>query len=176
MPAAGPLAPSRAARWPPTAPAPKTTIRIVAPVSRFAQSGRSRRWRQALAALLLLLSGAGTAAAQSLFARHVVDAQFATPDGKPMAGAEVRVFAPHRPNRPVETGRTDANGKFSFEADEDGMWTAEARNGDEVARVTIRVGGGAARDGAAPYYLLGGALAMLLLAMGYRVWRARRRR
>jgi hypothetical protein len=144
----------------------------VAPVFRPPESVRYRRWRQALAALLLVVSA--PAAAQSLFARHVVDTQFATPEGKPMAGAEVRVFAPGRPGRPVETGKTDKDGKFSFEADEDGLWSAEARTGDEVARVTIRVGAGSEREGTGSYYVLGGALALLLLAMGYRVWRRRR--
>ena len=67
--------------------------------------------------------------------------EFATADGKPLADAEVRVFAPGQPGQPALTGRTDSAGKFEFPADEDGLWSAEARTGDEIARVTIRVGG-----------------------------------
>ncbi len=44
-----------------------------------------------------------------------------------MANAAVRVFAPSDLTTPTETGRTDAQGKFVFGADRDGMWTAEAR-------------------------------------------------
>ena len=90
------------------------------------------------AALLLAVM---PARAFDLFATHEVTAQFATADGKPMANATVRVFAPGNPNTVVESGRTDAEGKFVFSADRNGMWSAEARNANEVARVTIRVGG-----------------------------------
>ena len=72
---------------------------------------------------------------------HVVTVKFAIADGAPMVNAEVRVFAPGDPNRPVETGRIDATGKFLFKADRDGIWSAEAHAGSEIARVTVRVGG-----------------------------------
>ena len=87
--------------------------------------------RSAVAVLLLLWLGmaATPAAAFDLFARHQVTVQFATQDGKPMANAEVRVFAPGEPNRPALTGRTDSAGKFEFPADKDGFWSAEARSG-----------------------------------------------
>ena len=91
------------------------------------------------AALYLLV--ASPAGAFDLFATHEVTAQFATPDGKPMANAEVRAFAPGDPNSPAMTGRTDAEGKFRFAADRDGFWSAEAHSADYVARVMIRVGG-----------------------------------
>src|SRR6185295_8715415 len=104
------------------------------------QSVLSLRPGQAgLAAVLLILlwplSATGPAAAQSLFARQVT-VQFATSDGKPIADAEVRVFAPGKPSRPALTGRTDSPGKFEFSADIDGLWSAEARSGSKIARVT----------------------------------------
>ena len=76
-----------------------------------------------------------------LFATHEVTVQFATQDGKPLANAEVQVFPPGDAKNPVITGRTDAEGKFVFEADQDGFWSAEAKDADQVARVMIRVGG-----------------------------------
>src|SRR6516165_1072853 len=60
----------------------------------------------ALAALYLLATS--PAGAFDLFATHQVTAQFATPDGKPMANAEVRAFAPSELNNPAVTGHTDA--------------------------------------------------------------------
>lgn len=136
-------------------------------------------WRlgqAALAALLFAALWAMPAAAQSLFARHTVTVQMATSDGKPMADAEVKVFAPGKPNRPALTGRTDKGGKFEFSADEDGFWSAEARNGSEVARVTVRVGGGDQSRTMSPAWLIGGLLLLLALAFAYRVMLARSRR
>jgi nickel transport protein len=133
-----------------------------------------------LSALLLAMLGLSSvpAAAFDLFARHQVSVQFATQDGKPMANAEVRVFAPGEPNRPALTGRTDSEGKFEFGADKDGFWSAEARSGDEVARVMVRVGGQQQQNAEplSPYWLLGGLFLLLVLAFGYRVARARARR
>src|SRR5579875_553628 len=91
-------------------------------------------------ALALCLGAAMPARAFDLFAAHQVTAQFATPDGKPMAHVPVRVFAPGDPLKPVLTGRTDGDGKFTFAADRDGFWSAEARDAGEVARGMIRVG------------------------------------
>lgn len=97
---------------------------------------------------LLLAMAAGCLLAESPafgfdpFATHEVTAQFATSAGEPLANAAVRVFAPGDLKTPVETGHTDAQGKFVFDADSDGMWTAEASTGTEVARVMIRVGAG----------------------------------
>ncbi len=139
------------------------------------QSVLSSRLRQAaLAAILLLAFGAMPAAAFDLFARHEVTVQFATQDGKPMADAEVRVFAPGHPDRPALTGHTDKDGKFAFAAGTDGMWTAEARNGSEIARASVRVGGAAARQPISPVWLIGGLLLLLVLVFAYRVMRARR--
>jgi Domain of unknown function (DUF4198) len=113
-----------------------------------------------------------------LFATHEVTAQFATAAGKPMANAEVRVFAPGDLHTPVETGRTDADGKFVFPADRDGMWTAEARTKSEVARVMIRVGGATPPQPSrvSPLIVIGGLIVLLALALWYRVLRLRNRR
>ena len=99
----------------------------------------------------------------SLFGTHEVTTQFATQDGKPMANAEVEVFAPGDAKTPVITGRTDAEGKFVFEADRDGFWSAEAHGTDQVARVMIRVGGEAQQSQSRiSTYLVSGVLAILL--------------
>ena len=100
--------------------------------------------------------------------------QFATPDGKPMAGAEVRVFAPGDPGRTALTGRTDAAGKFVFDADRDGLWGAEAGSTDYVARVMIRVGGQAqSQNWLSPFVLVGFLAVLLAIAVWYRLLRAR---
>ena len=75
------------------------------------------------------------------------------------------------------TGRTDSSGKYTFTADQDGFWSAEAKRGDEIARVSIKVGGKestAARI--SPYLLLGLLVMMLGIVVWYRVLRARRYR
>ncbi len=115
------------------------------------------------------------AAAQGLFARHEVTVQFATSDGKPIADAEVRVFAPDQPGRPALTGRTDSAGKFEFSANTDGLWSAEAHAAGEIARVTIRVGGKEESEPLSPFWVVGGLLLLLVLAFAYRVARARSR-
>jgi hypothetical protein len=139
---------------------------------------RCRRQAAVAASLMLLtLAGfVGAAHAQSLFGRQV-EVTLAGQDGKPMAGAQVRVFGPGDPNRPAATGKTDDGGKFYFSADRDGFWTAEARRGDEVARVSVRVAGleGGAEP-VSPWLLFGGLLLLLALAVGYRILRARARR
>ncbi|MGC2202616.1 MAG: hypothetical protein WA633_21080 [Stellaceae bacterium] len=124
-----------------------------------------------------VLLAASPVLAFDLFATHEVTAQFATPDGKPMANAEVRVFAPGEPTKPVGTGRTDADGKFVFAADRDGFWSAEARDADRVARIMIRVGGESQSQSKVPPFLVIGVLAILLaVAIWYRLLRARTRR
>jgi hypothetical protein len=142
------------------------------------QSVRSSRLRQAaLAAVLLTMTMPRPALALDLFARHQVTVQFATSDGKPMANAEVRVFAPGAPNRPALTGKTDSEGKFEFGADRDGLWSAEARDGSEIARATVRVGGQEQQmEPLSPYWLFGGLLLLLVIALAYRILRARARR
>jgi len=116
--------------------------------------------------------------AVDLFARHEVTVQFASPDGKPLADAEVRVFAPGNPQHPAVTGRTDAHGKFEFPADADGFWSAEARSGGEIARIMVRVGGPGqgGQEKLSPYWLLGGLFLLLVLAFAFRIARARARR
>jgi nickel transport protein len=127
--------------------------------------------------LALQLLTASPAGALDLFATHEVTAQFATPDGKPMANAEVRAFSPDDPNKPAVTGRTDAEGKFVFAANQDGFWSAEARSADYVARVMIRVGTEQqSQSWLSPVFVLGFLLIMLALAIWYRLLRARTHR
>jgi len=143
------------------------------------QSVCSSRLRQAaLAATLLAVAfGPRPVEALDLFARHQVTVQFATSDGKPMANAEVRVFAPGEPNRPALTGRTDNEGKFEFGADRDGFWSAEARSGGEVARASVRVGGEQQKEEPlSPFWLFGVLLVLLVIAVWYRLLRAKARR
>jgi len=143
------------------------------------QSVCSSRLRQAaLAATLLVVAfGPRPVEALDLFARHQVTVQFATSDGKPMANAEVRVFAPGEPNRPALTGRTDNEGKFEFGADRDGFWSAEARSGGEVARASVRVGGEQQKEEPlSPFWLFGVLLVLLVIAVWYRLLRAKARR
>lgn len=128
--------------------------------------------------LAMLLASIGPAAAFDLFARHQVTVQFAAQDGKPLANAEVHVFAPGEPNRSVQTGHTDSEGKFEFPADKDGFWSAEARSGDEIARVMIRVGNNEPQkdEPLSPYWVIGGLVLLLILAFSFRILRARARR
>ncbi len=115
------------------------------------------------------------AAALDPFARHTVTVQFATSDGNPIADAEVRVFAPGEPGHPALTGRSDSTGKFEFSANIDGSWTAEAHTGSEIARVMVRVGGKEDSEPLSPFWVVGGLLLLLVLAVAYRVALARRR-
>ena len=127
----------------------------------------------ALATLLLCNSSAG---AFDLFATHEVTVQFATSDGKAMPDAEVQVFAPGDLTHPVQTGRTDKDGKFQFGTDRDGLWTAVARNSTEVAHAAIRVGGGGEqRQSLSPFLVFGGLAVLLVIAVWYRFLRARSR-
>jgi hypothetical protein len=138
------------------------------------------RWAAVvLLALSIGLFAESPACALDFFATHEVTAQFASADGKPMANAAVRVFAPDDPQTPVETGHTDANGKFAFYADRDGMWSAEAHTKSEVARVMIRVGGPSQKPTHSripPVVVIGGLLALLALAVWYRMLRVRNQR
>jgi len=57
------------------------------------------------------------------------------------------------------------------------LWSAEARNGSEVARATVRVAGQQQKDEPlSPYWLFGGLLLLLVIAFGYRLMRMRARR
>ena len=124
------------------------------------------------ASILLSPMAAPPARAFDLFATHEVTAQFATAEGKPLAGAEVRVFAPGEATRTYTTGRTDAAGKFVFDADRDGIWSIEARTPTEIARITKRVGGGPAQRGRIePWFVIGGLLVLLAAAFWYRLRR-----
>ena len=137
---------------------------------------RGARIAALLTAFLGLFAGSPSGAFD-LFTRHEVTVQFATPDGKPMAGTEVRVFAPGEPGRTALTGRTDATGKFVFDADRDGLWGAEAANTDYVARVMIRVSAEPqSQSQMSPFLLVGFLLVLLAIAVWYRLLRARRQR
>ena len=116
------------------------------------------------------------AAAFDLFATHTVTVQFASRDGKPLADADVTVFAPGDPKTPVMTGKTDKDGKFEFGTDRDGLWTAEARVAGEVARASIRVGRpNQERKGISPFLVFGALGVLLVIAVWYRFLRARTR-
>jgi hypothetical protein len=92
-----------------------------------------------------------------------------------MAGAEVRVFAPGESSRTALTGRTDADGKFVFDADQDGFWSAEARNADYVARIMIRVGGEPQlHSWPSPFLVIGFLVVLLAIGVWYRLVRAPR--
>ena len=142
-----------------------------------ARSSRLRTQSALAAAVLVALLATAQARAADLFATHEVTAQFATPDGKPMANAEVRVYAPDDPSKVALTGRTNGDGKFVFEADRDGFWSAEARSADYVARVMIHVGGEASSSNQISPLLVIGLLVLLLgTAIWYRLLRTRTRR
>jgi hypothetical protein len=127
-----------------------------------------------LTTALLLLPAPSVAF--DLFATHEMTVQFATHDGKPMANAEVQ--APGDTKTPVITGRTDAEGKFVFAADQDGFWSAEAKGADQVARVMIRVGGESQQPQSriSPFLVIGVLAVLLAFAIWYRLLRARNRR
>jgi hypothetical protein len=131
-----------------------------------------------IAVLILTTLAPVPSAAFNLFSTHDVTVQFATQDGKPLANAEVQVFAPGEPKTPVITGCTDAEGKFVFEADQDGFWSAEAKGADQVARLMIRVGGESQQSQSriSPFLVIGVLAILLALAIWYRLLRARNRR
>jgi hypothetical protein len=147
---------------------------------RFLAGATLARWARALslAVVAACLLAESPACAFDLFPAHQVTAQFATADGKPMAGAAVRVFAPGDLKTAVETGHTDSQGKFVFDADRDGMWTAEARTSAEVARVMIRVGAGAPQQQTRlpPFVVAGGVVLLVAMAWWYWIFRARGRK
>ncbi len=128
--------------------------------------------------IIALVRASTPSVAFDLFATHEVTMQFATHDGKPMANAEVQVFAPGDAKTPVITGRTDAEGKFVFAADQDGFWSAEAKGADQVARLMIRVGGesNGSQSRISPFLVIGVLAVLLALAIWYRLLRARSRR
>ena len=132
--------------------------------------------RSVLAAAFFLALRPAPAAAFDVFAGREVTVEFATSDGKPMADADVRVFAPGKPDRPALAGRTDSQGKFQFSAGADGFWSAEAHSGGEIAHVMVRVGGAGRQENLSPFWLIGGLLVLLILAFAYRIARARARR
>lgn len=144
------------------------------------QSVLSSPFRQAaIGAMLALCVWSAPAAAIDLFGRHQVTVEFSTAEGKPLADAEVRVFAPGQSRTPALTGRTDKAGKFEFPANEEGLWSAEARTADQIGRVTVRVGGPGQKqeqEPLSPVWAIAGLLVLLVLAFGYRVMRARSRR
>ena len=117
------------------------------------------------------------AAALDLFARHQVSVEFATADGKPLADAEVRVFAPGKPNVPVLTGRTDKAGKFAVPGRRGRVLD---RRGARRERDRPRHGAGRragpARELISPEWLIGGLLLGLCVALAVRVVLIRRRR
>jgi Domain of unknown function (DUF4198) len=139
-------------------------------------AGGGRAVALPVAVAFLCFFATSPSGAFDLFTRHEVTVQFATPDGKPIADAEVRVFAPGDPDRTALTGRTDAAGKFVFDADRDGVWGAEAGSKDYIARVMIRVGGETqSHNWLSPFVLVGFLAVLLAIAVWYRLLRARTR-
>jgi nickel transport protein len=57
----------------------------------------------------------------------VIHFKYSTGEG--MAYAQVRLYAPSRPETEVLLSLTDRNGRFSFVPDEEGVWTVEASDG-----------------------------------------------
>ena len=141
------------------------------------RGGRCRSLRFLALALLALLLCKSPAAAFDLFATHEVTVQFATQDGKPMADAEVRVFAPGDPLTRSRPGAPTRTANSNSALDRDGLWTAEARNGTEVVRATVKVGGGSADDQGdmSPYFIVGLLGVLLVVAVCFRFLRARSR-
>jgi len=81
---------------------------------------------------------------------------------------------PGDPTKPAVTGHTDAQGKFTFAADRDGFWSAEARSPDYVARVMIRVGGEQrSPNWLSSFLVIAFLVALLALAVWYRLVRMR---
>ncbi|MDR3161893.1 MAG: hypothetical protein LBU28_09805 [Spirochaetaceae bacterium] len=58
-----------------------------------------------------------------------VTVHFTYSTGEGMAYAQIRLFAPSRPETEVLLSLTDRNGRFSFVPDEEGPWTVEASDG-----------------------------------------------
>lgn len=138
-------------------------------------------WR-AFAALFavvaaIVLASPPAIAAFDRFARHQVTVQFATQEGKPLADTPVQVFAPGGRPRPDLAGRTNGTGKFEFPADDDGFWIAQAQSGKQVVRVLVRVGGPGQEEQKplSPYWVLAALFVLLVLAVAFRILRARAR-
>lgn len=62
--------------------------------------------------------------------------------GEPMTQAQFTVFAPNDPTTPWRTGKSDAQGRFSFVPDASipGMWAVQAREAGHGALVQIPIG------------------------------------
>jgi nickel transport protein len=99
--------------------------------------------------------------------------------GGPIAGAEIKVFAPDGPATPFQTGQSDLLGRFAFVPDRPGDWTAravDAEGHETLARIAV-ADAGVVED---PSEGITGVLwlsltANLLLALAaFRRWRGRR--
>jgi len=71
-----------------------------------------------------------------------VEVQALFDTGKPMAEAQVAVFAPGQPETPWQTGLTDEAGNFRFSPDPDqvGNWEVQVRQAGHGSMATIAVG------------------------------------
>lgn len=107
---------------------------------------RATRWTGRLALLLLVaqLGQPTTVAAHGT--RHMIETAdavtvaFRYTDGTVMAFAEVWVTTPGPDERLVQTGRTDAAGRFAFVPTSTGTWHVAADDGQghaETARVPV---------------------------------------
>jgi nickel transport protein len=71
--------------------------------------------------------------------------------GEGMAYAQIRLFAPSRPETEVLLSLTDRNGRFSFVPDEEGPWTVEASDGmGHQGSITVRAESSGAGMGTSP--------------------------
>ncbi|MEM6716632.1 MAG: carboxypeptidase-like regulatory domain-containing protein, partial [Cyanobacteria bacterium P01_C01_bin.147] len=63
--------------------------------------------------------------------------------GEPMAAATVQVFAPDDPQTPVQSGLTDASGRFVFVPTTAGTWEVSVRQAGhgDIAAIPVEAGG-----------------------------------
>lgn len=72
-----------------------------------------------------------------------VEIQASYDTGEPMAAATVQVFAPDDPQTPVQSGLTDASGRFVFVPTTAGTWEVSVRQAGhgDIAAIPVEAGG-----------------------------------
>ena len=71
--------------------------------------------------------------------QQAVEIQATFEDGSPMATAQVRVYAPNRPETPLLNGTTDKQGKFWFTPNAEGNWEVTVRQAGHGQTTTFVV-------------------------------------